>query len=81
MKAEKIKPFESKFLNNDLKAKVDSVTSRNVDEVKKELADYIRANFKTAERDVQRLDTKKTAKDVQFFFYNYILVSTGNKVI
>ena len=73
--------FDSKFVNSELKTKIDTVTMTNFNEVKEELASFIKNNFKTGDRDIARLQTKNSPRQLQKFFYDYILVSTGDKVI
>ena len=73
--------FRSQFLDPELKIKIDSVTNLNFRQVKEDLAKHIQDNFKTAPRDLIRLSGKNTPKALQLFFYNYILVSSGHKVL
>lgn len=75
------KPFESQFLDGDMKAKIDKCTKADFNEVRNALIEYVRTNFKNPDKHVKNILKKTDVFSLQKFYYDYILVSTGNKVV
>lgn len=74
------RPFESKLMNPEILDMVNSVTMSNFNDVKKALIAYIRDNMKDI-KHAKAFETKNSPRQLQKAVWDYILVSTGNKVI
>lgn len=76
---------ESGLLDNGLKEKVDNATEENLQQVKQAIVDEIKNNkkFGTAKKvkHMNQITSLRNVKDLQFFYYNYILAFSGLKSV